>query len=147
MKGNKKRPQMVGDAQRTCEEAFQNGLKLQKEVWQLWNPFLKTSLGGEGLQKSLSNLTSWTEKVLPVPPKRGEEILDMMQRNTQAVAELAKKAERVTSPMTQNQAQWLELSKSYLETVRSGADAMLGLYSWMECLQKNMAWPSPRHQK
>jgi hypothetical protein len=95
-------------------------------------------------QKRFNNLTAMANEVMPVAQERMEEVLDLMEKNTQTGADLMKKVvDAVQTPViAESQAKWLDFWTCSLGAVRSNAEALTQINtrtidSWIDFVRRN----------
>ena len=137
-------PDMAEQALKNCEQALRSGLKFQHQAGQWWTNMLDQGASIEDWQKRFSSFTNLVNGFRPTAQKRVEEVLDLMEKNSRAGADLCKKASEAaqTPGIAESQAKWMEVWTSSLGAVRSNAEAAVQINSrameaWIEFAQKN----------
>ena len=135
---------LADQAMKNYEQAVRTGLKLQQEAGQWWSGLLNQSVTAQDLQKRFTNVTEVANKVMPTVQKRMEEVLDLVEKNTQTGGELVKKAvEAAQTPViADSQSQWIEFWTSSLGAIRSNTEALTQIHnrtidSWIDFVRQN----------
>jgi hypothetical protein len=143
---NKENPMsdMAQQAMKDWEQVLHNGLKFQQETGKWWTGLLNQTPSTQDWQKRVNNLTALGTGLTPAAQKRAEEVLELMQKNTRASADLVKKSldAAQTPVIVDSQAKWMEVWTDMAEVMRSNAEAAVqiggrALDSWIEFVQKN----------
>jgi hypothetical protein len=136
--------EMADKAMRTCEDALRTGLKLQDEAGRWWSTMFNQTTAAQDWQKRFTNLTAMANEVMPVAQERMEEVLELMEKNTQTGADLMKKAVDAaqTPVIAESQAKWMDFWTSSLGAVRSNAEALTQINtrtidSWIDFVRRN----------
>lgn len=144
MKEYEKNPmmEMVEQGMKSYEQFFGTGLKFQEQASQYWSA-LCNPVNATKAQKRVS-VAAMVEEVVPLAQKRMEEVVDLMDKNAQASAELTRKAvEAVDANATERHIKWAEFWKTSLKAVRTNADDMMQMNvravdGWVDLIQKNI---------
>lgn len=135
---------LADQAMKNCEQAVRTGLKLQQEAGQWWVGLFNQCASAQDWQKRFTNVASVANGVMPAVQKRMEEVLDLMETNSQTGAELMKKAVDATQTpvVAESQTKWMEFWTSSLGAVRSNAEALTqintrAIDSWIDFVRQN----------
>jgi hypothetical protein len=135
---------MADQAIKNYEQALKTGLKLQEEAVKCWSSLVNQSATAHEYQKGFTNLTKLANDVLPLAQRRMEEVLQLVEKNSQTGAELMRKAvQAAQSPPTVNgQNKWTDLWTSSMGAIRSNAEALAeinsrALDSWIDFVRKS----------
>jgi hypothetical protein len=122
---------MAEKAIRNYEQALKTGLKLQEEAVKCWSSLVNQGTPAQEYQKGFANLTRLANDALPIAQRRMEEVLQLVEKNSQTGTELMRKAvEAARSPVTGNgQNKWTELWTSSMGVMRSNAEALAEINS------------------
>jgi hypothetical protein len=136
--------EMADQVAKNCEQVLRSGLKLQQEAGQWWNNLLNQAPAAQDWQKRLTNFASVANGVMPAAQKQMEELMDLMEKNSHAGAELLKKAvEAAQTPvLADSQTKWMEVWTSSLAAAKSAAQAitqinMRGVDSCIDFIRQN----------
>src|SRR6266436_3043680 len=83
---------MADKAIKNYEQALKTGLKLQEEAVKCWSSLVNQSAAAQEYQKGLANLTKLANDVLPLTQRRMDEVLQLVEKNSQTGTELMRKA-------------------------------------------------------
>jgi hypothetical protein len=135
--------EMADQAMKNCEQALRSGLRMQEEASRFWTGLLSQNPPTPDWQKRFQNFTAAASALYPANQKRMEEMLDLAEKNSQAGADLVKKAVGAvqTPAIADSQSKWLEVWTSSLSAARSNTDALAqiscrAIDSWIDLLQK-----------
>jgi len=92
MKQENPMTEVAAQVVKNCEQALRSGLKAQQEAGQWWSNLLNQAPSPQDWQKRYASFAGLTNGVLPTAQKRMEEVIELMEKNTQTGAELFKKA-------------------------------------------------------
>lgn len=143
---DKKNPMsdMAEQAVKNCEQALRSSIKMQQEAGQWLNDWVKQALPTDDWQKRFGNFSALTNDLMPATQKRMEEVLDLIEKNNRAGAELMQKATEAaqTPVIADSQAKWMEFWGSSLRAARSNAEAVTqisnrAIDAWIDFVQKN----------
>ncbi len=136
--------EMTDQAMRNYEQALRTGLKLQEEAVKWWSGMLNQTTTSQDWQKRFANFSNVATGVMPVAQKRMEEVLDLMEKNSQTGADLMKKAVDAaqTPVIAESQAKWMDFWTSSLGAIRRNAEAMTqintrAIDSWIDFVRQN----------
>ena len=107
------------------EQAVRSGLKLQQEAGQWWSNMLNQAApNAQDWQKRFTCISSVANGVMPTAQKRMEEMMDLMEKNSQTGTELFKKAaEAVQTPvLADSQTKWMDVWTSSLGAAKAAAE-------------------------
>jgi hypothetical protein len=134
---------MADQAMKNYEQALRSGLRMQEEASRFWTGLLSQNQPSPDWQKSFQSLTAAARSMYPANQKRMEEMLDLAEKNSQAGAELVKKAVGAaqTPAIADSQSKWLDVFSSSLSAARSNTEALSqiscrAIDSWIDLLQK-----------
>lgn len=137
---------MADKAMKNYEQALRAGVKLQEEAVRCWTNVLNQTASPQDWQRRLTNLTALTSEMMPMTQRRMEEMLELVEANSRAGAELMKKAvDAAQSPVpADSQAKWMDFATSSLGAARCTAEAMTqigtrAIDSWIDFVRKNTA--------
>jgi hypothetical protein len=135
--------EMTEVLRKNCEQALRTGLKLQEEAGRWWSSAFNPASCVQHWQEQLNAVTHTANSLLPLAQKPVAELIDLMQKNSQASAALLKKAtEASQSPgVAESQAKWTEFWTSSLGAVQSNTEALSQINSrmidsWAELIRK-----------
>ena len=147
MKENEKSPIMEVTEQtlKNCEQVCRMGLKAQEDASKYLSAFCNNPTNLDDKQNQVARVAAMIDTIMPATQKQVEDILNFVSKSTQTTAELVKKtSEAVRTPgVSDGQAKWAEVSKTFLQGMRSNTDTILQLNahaidSWIEIMNKNI---------
>ncbi|SPE60761.1 conserved hypothetical protein [Verrucomicrobia bacterium] len=115
--------ELAEQAVKNYEQALRSGLKLQQEASQWWSNCFNQNPSGQDWQKRWAGVANG---LMPAAQKRMEEVVDLVEKNSQAGGELIKKAvEAAQTPvLADSQAKWVDVWTSSLGAAKSSAQAI-----------------------
>jgi hypothetical protein len=129
---------------KNCEQAFKTSMKCQDEAARWWSAVLHQTATAQDWQKRFTNLSAIANGVMPLAQERMEQMLHLMEKNTQTSADLLKKAvDAAQTPVIgESQAKWMDFWTSSLGAARSNAESIMrmnsrAIDSWIDFLRKN----------
>lgn len=135
--------EMTEVLRKNCEQALRTGLKFQEEAGRWWNAAFNPANCVQHWQEQLNAVTRTANSVLPLGQKPVGEIIDLLEKNSQASAELMKKAVAAgqSSTLAESQAKWTEFWTSSLGAAQSQTEALANINSrlidsWAEFIRK-----------
>jgi hypothetical protein len=130
-------------ALKNYQQALRTSLKLQEEAGKWWNSALNQTTRAEDWQKRVNSATGVANNWMPLAQKRMQEVMSLMEKNTETGAELFKKAiEAAQTPaLAESQAKWMDFWTSSVGAVRCNAEAVAHISSktidsWIEFVRK-----------
>lgn len=134
----------VADAAlKNYQQALRTGLKLQEEAGKWWNSAWNQTNLAEDWQKRVNCATGVANTWMPLAQKRMEEVMSLVEKNTETGAELLKKAMEAaqTPALAESQAKWMDFWTSSMGAVRCNAEAVAHISSktidsWIEFVRK-----------
>src|SRR5512138_2361509 len=92
------------------EQAMRMGLKMQEEAGRWWTSMFNQGSFAQEWQKRFNDVNGVASSLMPLTEKRMEEVINLMEKNTKAGAELMKKAVDAaqTPGAAESQAKWLD---------------------------------------
>jgi len=130
-------------ALKNYQQALRTGLKLQEEAGKWWNSAWNQASLTEDWQKRVNCATGVANSFMPLAQKRMEEVITLMEKNTEAGTQLLKKAvDAAQAPaLAESQAKWMDFWTSSMGAVRSNAEAVThisskAIDSWIEFVRK-----------
>jgi hypothetical protein len=130
-------------ALKNYQHALRTGLKLQEEAGKWWNSAWNQGSLAEDWQKRVNCATGVANNFMPLAQKRMEEVMTLMEKNTEAGAQLFKKAVDAaqTPALAESQAKWMDFWTSSMGAVRCNAEAVAhisskAIDSWIEFVRK-----------
>ncbi len=142
---------MAEAARRNYEQAVRTGQRLQEEAGQWWSrAFGQVSTMAEW-QKQFAQFSNLATRAMPVAQKRFDEALTLLEKNTQAGAELMKKALEAaqTLSLTEAQVKWMEVWTASMKAMQHNVEAVAalstrGLDTWVDFMRKSGQAPEAR---
>jgi hypothetical protein len=135
---------MAETALRNYEQAMRTGLKFQEEAGKMWTSMFNQAACTPDWQKQVTGMTGMASSLLPLAQRRMEEVMNLMEKNGKAGAELIKKAVDAaqTPTVAESQAKWMEFWTSSMGAVRSNAEAVSqisskAIDSWIDIVRKS----------
>lgn len=135
---------MADQARSNYEHAVRTGQKFQEEAGQWWTRMLSQAMTTNDWQRQFTRLTAMTTSVMPLAQRRLEEVMQFVETNSRAGAELMKKAADAaqTSSIAESQAKWMDFWSSSMKAVQSNIEAATefstrAIDSWIQFVRKN----------
>ncbi len=136
--------EMTQQAVKNCEQALQNGLKLQEESGKWWEHTLRQAGATQDWQKRYSDISAMMGGFMPAAQKRAEELLELAEKNARTGVELTNKAAAAmqTPVLADSQAKWLEFWTDSVGAAQSASMSLVQiggrtLDAWVDFIQKN----------
>jgi hypothetical protein len=136
--------QMADKTQRSYEQAVRTGQRLQEEVTQWWTRMLSQTANAGDWQRQFSQFTEIAGNALPMAQRQMEGLMELMEHNGRAGAELMRKAiDAAQTPLiSDSQTKWMDFMTSSLRAVRSNVEAVTeistkAIDSWIQFIRKN----------
>jgi hypothetical protein len=136
--------EMAQTALKNYEQALRTGFKMQEEAGRWWSSVLNQAAFSHEWQKRFTSMTSMANSFMPIAQRRMEDVMELMEKNSRAGAELLKKAAEVaqTPTIADTQAKWLEFWASSMGAVRSNTEAVSqissrAIGSWIDFVRQN----------
>jgi hypothetical protein len=130
-------------ALKNYQQALRTGLKLQEEAGKWWASAWNQASLTEDWQKRVNCATGVANSLMPLAQKRIEEVMSLFEKNSEAGAQLLKKAVDAaqTPALAESQAKWMDFWTSSMGAVRSNAEAATeisskAIDSWIEFVRK-----------
>src|SRR5262245_26891846 len=129
---------------RNYDRTVKTGVRFQEEATQWWMRLMNQAASATDWQKRVTGLFAVTDKLMPSTQKRLLEIMELMDMNSRAGAELMNKAVDAvqTASLTGSQSKWLEFWTSSLGAMRSNLEALSQINnrvidSWIDMAREN----------
>jgi len=136
--------EMADKAMKGYEHAIRTGLKLQEEAAHYWTNVLTQTASPHDWQKRYTGFTAMANGIMPAAQRRMEEVLELMEKNSRASADLMKKAVDAaqTTVIAESQAKWMDFWAASVGAARSNAEAITDIGSktvdsWVDFIRKN----------
>ena len=141
--GTKPMADVAEAAFKNYQQALRTGLKLQEEAGKWWSSAWNQASLTEDWQKRMNCATGLANTFVPAAQKRMEEVISLMEKNSETGTQLLKKAVDAaqTPALAESQAKWMEFWTSSMGAVRSNAEEVThisskALDSWIEFVRK-----------
>lgn len=135
----------MADAMRkNCEQALHTSLKFQEEASRWWSSVYNPGTCAQQWQQQVNSATRVANSMLPLAQKPMSELIDLVEKNSRAGAELVKQAiDAAQSPvLSESQSKWTELWTDSLGAMRSNTEALAqigakAIDSWASFVREN----------
>jgi hypothetical protein len=125
------------------QQAVRTGLKLQEEAGKWWNSAWNQTNLAEDWQRRVNCAAGVANHLMPLAQKRMEEVMSLVQKNTEAGAHLLRKAVDAaqTPALADGQTKWMDFWTSSMGAVRTNAETVAhissnAIDSWIEFVRK-----------
>lgn len=146
--------EMTEVLRKNCEQALRAGLKFQEEAGRWWNSAFNPASCAQNWQEQLNAATRTANSILPLAQKPVGEMIELVEKNGRAGADLMKKAlAAAQSPsVAESQAKWTEFWTASLGAAQSNTEALSQMNSklidsWSEFIRKGGDFTETRAPK